>query len=186
MHLRSKSKGLSEEKLIQDCCLGDRRAMQVLYERYAPGMMSVCYRYVNDRAIAQDLLHDGFLIVFSKIGDFRGEGSFEGWMRRVFVTTALGYLRKTKKHQETDYLDQAVLLTRNQVSALDRLSSEEILDCISRLPEGYRTVLNLFAIEGYSHREIAGMLGISEGTSRSQYARAKASLLKTLKELEII
>ena len=177
---------MSEDTLIANCRQGDRKAMQALYEQYAAKMLAVCFRYVNDGSIARDLLHDGFIIVFNKIGDFRGEGSFEGWMRRVFVTTSLGYLRKQGNLKDRKSLDQAGLLTDKEASVLDKMSSEEIMSCIGKLPEGYRTVLNLFAVEGYSHREIAGMLGISEGTSRSQYSRARAFLLRVLKEMEII
>lgn len=175
---------LSDDRIIEGCCRGNRDAMRALYERYAPVMLSVCRRYVGDVSLAQDLLHDGFMTVYAKITDFRKEGSFEGWLRRVFVTTALGYLRKQKHFQATETPDVALQLPDNGVSVLDALSAEEILTCVDKLPEGYRLVLNLYAVEGYSHREIASMLGISEGTSRSQYSRARASLQKMVIDMQ--
>lgn len=149
-------------------------------------MFGVCYRYVCDREIAQDLLHDGFITVFAKIGTFRGEGSFEGWMRRVFVTTALGYLRKRDVFRMYDREDVLLQFGSHDASAVETMEAEELVACIARLPQGYRTVLNLFAVEGYSHREIAEMLGISEGTSRSQYLRAKNHLYRMLERQEIL
>ncbi len=175
---------LSDDRIIEGCCRGNRDAMRALYERYAPTMLAVCRRYVCDLSLAQDLLHDGFVTVYAKIGDFRKEGSLEGWLRRVFVTTALGYLRKQKNFRVTDLSDSALHLPDNSVSVLDALSAGEILGCVDKLPEGYRLVLNLYAVEGYSHREIATMLGISEGTSRSQYSRARSALQKMVIDMQ--
>ena len=174
---------MTEEELIRRCSRNDRTAQQKLYEKYAPKMYGVCFRYVCHREIAQDLLHDGFITVFSKIGDFRGEGSLEGWIRRIFVNTALGYLRKKNVLQGSEQIDALRQVEGTEASAVE---PAELLRCIGKLPDGYRAVLNLFAVEGYSHREIAEMLGVSEGTSRSQYLRAKGCLLKILKEEEVI
>lgn len=149
-------------------------------------MYGVCFRYVCNRELAQDLLHDGFITVFSKIADFRGEGSFEGWLRRIFVNTALGHLRKNNVLDGSEQVDALRQFDNREVSAVERMEASELLRCIGRLPDGYRTVLNLFAIEGYSHREIAGMLHISEGTSRSQYLRAKNQLHRILEQEKII
>lgn len=158
--------------------------MRALYERFAPSMLAVCRRYVPDMSLAQDLLHDGFMTVFAKIGDFRKEGSLEGWLRRVFVTTALGYLRKQKGHFACDATEWLGNVPDAGASVLDAISAEEILACIDRLPDGYRLVLNLYAVEGYSHREISGILGISEGTSRSQYCRARVALQKMVTDMQ--
>ncbi|WP_415970446.1 RNA polymerase sigma factor [Alistipes ihumii] len=177
---------MTEEELIRRCSRNDRTAQQKLYEKYAPKMYGVCFRYVCHREIAQDLLHDGFITVFSKIGDFRGEGSLEGWIRRIFVNTALGYLRKKNVLQDSEQIDALRQVEGTEASAVERMETAELLRCIGKLPDGYRAVLNLFAVEGYSHREIAEMLGVSEGTSRSQYLRAKGCLLKILKEEEVI
>ena len=176
---------MTEKQLIKRCCQHDRTAQQKLYEMYASKMQGVCLRYVSDREVAQDLMHDGFITVFSKIGDFRGEGSFEGWMRRIFVNTALGYIRRHKTLQYSVPVDElGGQLEADTVSALEKMEARELMRCIESLPDGYRLVLNLFAIEGYSHKEIACMLEINEGTSRSQYARAKLYLQKLLKKQE--
>ena len=143
-------------------------------------MYGVCFRYVCNREVAQDLLHDGFITVFLKIGSFRHEGSFEGWMRRIFVNTVLAYLRKNDVLQDSGPVDGVLQIGNDEASAIDKMAEAELLRCIGDLPDGSRTVLNLFAIEGYSHKEIAEMLHISEGTSRSQYLRAKQYLKNIL------
>lgn len=136
-------------------------------------------RYISDRDIARDILHDGFIVVYNKIGGFRHEGSFEGWLRRVFVNTALGHLRKHGAFAEAAVEVETLVDHSSQSgSALEMLEAIELMKIIGELPVGYRTVLNMYAIEGYSHKEIAQMLNISEGTSRSQYLRAKAHLQK--------
>lgn len=160
--------------------------MKCLYERYADKMLGVCCRYVSDRDTARDLLHDGFVTVFTKISDFRSEGAFEGWLRRIFVNTALGYLRKNANLHDPRQVDDMFDLREDDASALEKMSAQELLDLIGRMPDGYRTVLNLYAVEGYSHKEIADLLNISENTSRSQYARAKSYLQKSLSKHEII
>lgn len=143
-------------------------------------MYGVCFRYVCNREVAQDLLHDGFITVFLKIGSFRHEGSFEGWMRRIFVNTVLAYLRKNDVLQDSGPVDGVLQIGNDEASAIDKMAEAELLRCIGELPDGYRTVLNLFAIEGYSHKKIAEILHISEGTSRSQYLRAKQYLKNML------
>ncbi|MCD7964105.1 MAG: sigma-70 family RNA polymerase sigma factor [Rikenellaceae bacterium] len=173
---------MTETQLIEKSKKGDSYAFSRIYEKYAPQMLGICKRYVNDPDTAHDLLHDGFITVFSKIRDFRGDGSFEGWLRRIFVTTALGYLRKNKTIFMTAGIDDMRNLSGNDPSALEKISADELLKIISGLPDGYRTVLNMYAIEGFSHREISEMLNISEGTSRSQYARAKSYLIKKIEE----
>lgn len=177
---------MTEKQLIKRCKDGDAKALRHLYELYADKMLGVCYRYVNDRDTARDLLHDGFVTVFTKIGDFRGEGSFEGWVRRIFVTTALGYLRKNANLNDPRQVDDMYDLKEDGASVLEKMSAQDLLKLISQMPEGYRTVLNLYAIEGYSHREIAEILEISENTSRSQYARAKNYLSKLLLKTEVV
>ena len=177
---------MTERQLIKRCCQHDRVAQQKLYETYAPKMLGICMRYVKDYHVACDLMHDGFITVYSKIGDFRSEGSFEGWMRRIFVNTALGYLRKANVLNGSVPVDGLVQLDNHDVTGFERMEAAELRRCIDRLPDGYRVVLNLFAIEGYSHKEIAEMLGINEGTSRSQYARAKIYLQKMLQKAEMM
>ena len=177
---------MTEKELIKRCCKNDPRAQQELYEKYAPKMYGVCLRYACNKEIAQDLMHDGFITVFSKISSFRGEGSFEGWLRRIFVNTALGYLRKTDIVGHAAEIETAGQFGSAEATAVEQMTEAELLRCIAKPPDGYRAVLNLFAIEGYSHKEIAAMLNISEGTSRSQYLRAKVFLQKLLQKEEII
>ncbi|MDR1938247.1 MAG: sigma-70 family RNA polymerase sigma factor [Tannerellaceae bacterium] len=175
---------MDEKLLIDGYMRGESWACKEIYDAYAPAMMSVCMRYVNNRETARDLLQEGFIKVFTKKHTYLNTGAFGGWIRRIFVTTALEYLRKKETLNSAapidDYSDR---LYDTDESALDRLSADDLLACIARLPAGYRTVFNLFAIEGYSHQEIAGMLGISEVTSRTQFIRARSALQKSVQSL---
>ncbi len=175
---------MDELQLIAGCKRGESWARKKLYELHAPAMMSVCMRYINNRETAKDLLQDGFIKVFTKIDTYSGSGSFKGWMRRVFVTTALEHLRRNdalRLSSDIDEYDDAI--ENIEASAVDQLSANELLACIARLPNGYRTVFNLYAIEGYSHSEIANMLNINESTSRSQFIRARKVLQKSVESL---
>lgn len=147
-------------------------------------MLGICQRYVNRQADAEDIMIEGFMRVFDKIGQFKSEGSFEGWVRRIMVNEALGYIRKNKSL----FLSVDAEDVHNEPAAFhvdgDELATQDLLQLVQELPQGYRTVFNLFAIEGYSHEEIAGMLGISENTSKSQLSRARALLQKRLAALQ--
>lgn len=176
---------MTEREIIEGCRKGDAVSQRELYERFAGVMFGVCCRYVKDKAVAEDLLHDGFIIVFTKINEFRGEGSFEGWCRRVFVNTALGYLRKKNPLTNSEIVEEVRTLDNGQADVLEKMSGNELLAVIAELPDGYRTILNLYAVEGYSHKEIGEMLGISENTSRSQYSRARNKLIEMLEHTEI-
>jgi len=175
---------VTEKDMIEGCRRGDISARRELYERLSGLMYGVCCRYVKDRDMAKDLLHDGFIVLYTKIGEFRGEGSFEGWCRRVFINTILGHLRKNDPLQHADRIENLFMLNDREFSVLEKLSAQELVACIGDLPEGYRTILNLHAIEGYSHKEVASMLGINENTSRSQYSRARNKLQEILKNRE--
>lgn len=175
---------MDEQTLITGCKRGDSKARQVLYEQYAPAMMSVCMRYVNNRATAQDLLQDGFIKVFTKIDTYSGIGALGGWIRRVFVTTALEYLRHNDALKTSVSIDEySGFGEQVDASVIDKLSADDLMACIAELPNGYRTVFNLFALEGYSHKEIAEMLNIKESTSRSQFIRAREILQKNVQSL---
>ncbi len=183
--ITSKPDILSEKELLRACLKQDQRAQRVLYELYSPKMLSLCMRYVGNRERAKDILHDGFITVFEKIGSYNGTGSLEGWMRRVFVNTALMYLRKgdvLKYSQELSDIEREVSVDSE---VLGSISSGELLRLIASMPAGFRTVFNLFAIEGYNHQEIAQELRISEGSSRSQLSRARVWLQERLKERDI-
>lgn len=168
----------SESDLINGCLKGDSRMQEALYQRFAPKMYAVCLRYANNADDAQDLLQEGFIKVYRNLGKYRGDGSFEGWIRRIFVNTSIEYFRKKSavltglSEREEKTIEDA------DISALDQLAEKDIIRFIQELSPGYKTVFNLYVVEGYSHREIADMLGISEGTSKSQLARAKGILQK--------
>jgi RNA polymerase sigma-70 factor (ECF subfamily) len=174
----------TEEKLIRSCQKGDAIAQREIYNKYARKMLGVCMRYVNSEFEAEDILISGFMRVFDKIGQYKHEGSFEGWLRRVMVNEALGYIRKNKsiylevEIEKVDYDKDA------NTDAGTGLEAEDLLKLVQQLPHGYKTVFNLYAIEGYSHKEIADMLQISENTSKSQLSRARALLQQYLMNIE--
>ncbi|MFA6334822.1 MAG: sigma-70 family RNA polymerase sigma factor [Bacteroidales bacterium] len=172
---------LNEIELVEACVKQDQRAQRVLYELYSPRMLTLCIRYVGEREKAKDILHDGFITVFEKIGSYNASGSFEGWLRRIFVNTALMSLRKgdvLKYSEELTSVDREIV---EDGAGIGQISSKELLKLISSMPAGFRTVFNMFAIEGYSHQEIAREMKISEGSSRSQLSRARDWLQERLK-----
>lgn len=147
-------------------------------------MFPVCMRYAGDRDLAEDVLQDGFVTLFTRLDTYKGEGSFEGWARKIFVTTALMNLRKKDALKMSDDLEAARSLKAETSSQIQNLGYKELMNMIMELPAGFRTVFNLYAIEGYSHKEIGEMLGISETTSRTQLSRARISLQNKIKERE--
>lgn len=173
----------SETQLIQGLKRTDSRAQKVVYERYSGKMMVVCVRYIANRSDAEEVMIDGFMRAFERIGQFREEGSFEGWLRRIMVTESLMFLRRTKIWRQEIALDE-VTTEPDYEWAEDTLHVDDLLRLVGQLPEGYRTVFNLYAIEGYTHQEIARELGISEGTSKSQLSRARLWLQTSLVKLE--
>jgi len=173
-----------EIELLRACVKNDRRAQRVLYELYSPKMLAVCIRYVGERERAMDILHDGFITVFEKIGSYNGTGSFEGWLRRIFVNTALMTLRKGDVLKFSDELSDTSLELTASSDTLSMINSKELLKLIASMPVGFRTVFNMFAIEGYNHMEIAKALKISEGSSRSQLSRARVWLQNKLRSEE--
>ncbi len=172
---------MDEKQLLKGCINGDAECQRTLYRQYASKMMGICIRYAANSEEAKDFLQEGFIQIFTKIESFKGLGSFEGWMRRVVVNICLAQLRK--QNQFFQVVDD------NQIesgydSTDNYINTEDLLQFIQQLPAGFRQVFNLFAIEGYSHKEIAEMLEISEGTSKSQFSRAKKALQKLLKTEE--
>lgn len=175
---------MEEAQLIEKCKHEDRKAQQRIYEQHARTMYGICLRYTSDAEAAQDLLHDGFIKVFAHIASFEGKGSFEGWLKRIFINLALENIRKEKiKKQFVDDIDQIsdTDIVNDEDEDAENLSEEALLEMIQQLPHGYKTVFNLYAIEDYSHKEISHMLGIAEGTSRSQYIRARQLLQDKIK-----
>ncbi|NDF97762.1 MAG: sigma-70 family RNA polymerase sigma factor [Chitinophagia bacterium] len=177
---------MTEEAIIRGCIKNQAVAQRELYLQYSPKMLAVCYRYAHNREDAEDMLQEGFIKVFTQLGSFENRGSFEGWIRKIMVHTCINILKKNKKFNESVDLIHAhsVALKEDSIPALVQV--KQIVECIRLLPTGYRTVLNLFAIEGYSHREIAQLLDIEESTSRSQFTRAKAMLEEVLIRKKIV
>lgn len=174
----------SEEELIRLCLRNDAKAQEDFYKRYAPKMYGVCMRFAKSRMEADDYLQEGFIKVFTNLKSFRQEGSLEGWIRRTIVNTAINLIKKNTKFLKDIELEKADFLPQEEASALDTLSADELLKLINDLPTGYRMVFNLNVIEGYTHKEIAALLGISENTSKSQLSRARNTLQRKIAELQ--
>jgi RNA polymerase sigma factor (sigma-70 family) len=164
------------EDLIKCCKAGERKAQELLYKQFASKMLGVCLRYATDRMEAEDMLQNGFIRVFNKMNDFRGEGSFEGWIRRIMVHSSIEYYRKHHKMLQTVDMEDAGNEPSVNPAALSNLEAKDLVTLIQKLSPGYRMVFNLYAIEGYSHREIGEIMGISEGASKSQLSRARTIL----------
>jgi len=177
---------MTEEVLLQGCIKNDATAQQELYQRYSPKMLSVCYRYAKTREDAEDMLQEGFIKVFSQINKFEKRGSLEGWILRIIVHTCINHLKKNKKFNDNVDLAHAGNLVIREDYIPSIIQAKQIVETIRTLPVGYRTVLNLYAIEGYSHKEIGQLLDIEESTSRSQYTRAKTMLEEMLLNKRII
>jgi RNA polymerase sigma factor (sigma-70 family) len=177
---------MTEETILQGCLRNDATAQQELYYRYSPKMLTVCYRYARSREDAEDMLQEGFIKVFTQIRQFQGRGALEGWIRRIMVHTCINHLKKNRKFLDSVDIIYASTVYVREDNVPSLLQAKQVVECIRLLPMGYRTVLNLYAIEGYSHKEIAAMLDIEESTSRSQYTRAKAMLENILVKKNII
>lgn len=167
---------MTEEVLLKGCLNNDAVAQRELYNKYSSKMLAVCYRYAHNREDAEDMLQEGFIKVFLQIHTFENRGAFEGWIRRIIVHTCINILKKNKKFNESVDIIHATGVQVREESIPAIIQAKQVVECIRLLPIGYRTVLNLYAVEGYSHREISVMLDIEESTSRSQYTRAKAML----------
>ncbi|MBP6432821.1 MAG: sigma-70 family RNA polymerase sigma factor [Ferruginibacter sp.] len=167
---------MTEELMIAGCLKNNALAQEALYYRFSPRMLGVCYRFAKNREDAEDMLQEGFVKIFTQIFQFRGEGSLEGWIRRIVVHTCINILKKNKKFTDSVDLIHANGMHIKEDLIPSILQAKQVVECIRLLPLGYKTVLNLYAIEGFSHKEIAHLLDIEESTSRSQYTRAKAML----------
>ncbi|MCK9421976.1 MAG: RNA polymerase sigma factor [Bacteroidales bacterium] len=175
----------ADRDLVARCLKREMASQQLLYRRFAPKMFGICLRYAGNTTDAEDILQEGFLRVFNKLHHYRGEGSLEGWICRTMINTTINFYRKQMKfHQEVD-LKEATLNATISEDALSILTKEELLKVIHELPVGFRTVFNLFVMEGYSHHEIGAMLGIPENTSKSQLHRAKVLIRRRLTEIGI-
>jgi RNA polymerase sigma-70 factor (ECF subfamily) len=170
------------QDLIEKCIQGNSNAQKMLYELTSKQMYGICLRYCKDPEDAKDTLQEGYIRVFGKMKQFEGKGVIEAWMRKIFVNCALENIRVNKFYTETSDIAEEFDLGFDSFT-IDKISKKEIMETMQKLALGYRTVLNLYAIEGFSHAEIAEMLGINEGTSKSQLARARAAFLKEYKKV---
>jgi len=173
------------KKLVTDCikCIPD--AQRQLYEHFAPSMLGVCFRYTKSIADAEDVLQDGFVKVFKHLHSYKFEGELGGWIRRIMVNTALNFLKTSKKYQYDLSFSEMPLHPVSVNDPVIQLQTKELSELIRQLPTGFQTIFNLHAIEGYTHVEIASMLGISDGTSRSQYARGRALLIEWIEKFSL-
>jgi RNA polymerase sigma factor (sigma-70 family) len=177
----SSNHNITESDLISGCIEGNRRMQEELYRRFSPRMYAVCLRYAGTAEEAQDILQEGFIKIFKKLSSFRAEGSFEGWIRRIFVNTAIEHFRRKKYLQPVTEKEESTL-EGNYISVLDELAERDIMALVQQLSPGYRTVFNMYVVEGYTHKEIGDALGISEGTSKSQLSRAKVILQEMVRK----
>jgi len=169
-------------KLVRECLAQKPVAQKQLYEHFSETMLGICYRYTKSLKDAEDVLQEGFVKVFRNLHQFKNEGELGAWVRRIMVNTALNFLKRNRKYQDEMFFTEEYMHPVTDDDPEVHLSSKELADLIRQLPSGYQTIFNLYAVEGYSHIEIGEMLGISDGTSRSQYARARALLATWIKK----
>jgi len=174
---------ISDKKIVDGCRKGKARFQRILYDRYSPALFGICLRYTKNEMEAKDVLQDSFIRIFSKLEQYRGDGSFEGWLKRIAVTTALNYLTQTKRFRLMDDIESHSDSGALKVEDNDAFSQEDILRMIRELPVGYQTVFNLYEVEGYPHQEIANILNISESTSKTQLFQARRRLRKKIEKL---
>lgn len=167
-------------KLVKECLSGKPAAQRELYEQFGPGMLGVCYRYTKSLSDAEDVLQEGFIKVFTYLHQYKFEGELGAWIRRIMVTTAINYLKRNSRYQAHLSFNDTGLHPVSADNPEVNIGAKELADLVRQLPPGYQAIFNLHAIEGYTHVEIGKILGINEGTSRSQYARARALLISWL------
>jgi RNA polymerase sigma-70 factor (ECF subfamily) len=175
---------MNEENIVNACLKGNPLAQQKLFEMFAPKMLGVCLRYMKTDDEAEDVLQDAFVKIFTKLFDYKNRGSLEGWVRRIVVNTALDQLRKNTKFTHVYDIAELEYKLENVDSIFESLVAKDLMKLVNAMPNGYRVVFNMFAIEGYSHKEIAETLGVSESTSKSQYSRARSYLKEKLELIE--
>ena len=167
---------MDEQSLIAGCIKGNQIAQKTLFDSFSPKFFALCLRYMKSTDDAEDVLQEGMVKIFTKLPEYKGKGSFEGWMRRIVVNTCLDQIRKNQKLKFDVSIDKEEYKLSMNAHILENMSANELIEEIKKMPPGYRVVFNMFAIEGYSHQEIAEKLGVKESTSKSQYLRARAYL----------
>ncbi|MDT8400254.1 MAG: RNA polymerase sigma factor [Bacteroidales bacterium] len=172
---------ISDRQILEGCLKHDKLSQKLLFEKYSGMLMGICIRYATDIPEAEDILQESLLKVYVNIKDYSGEGSFTGWMRRIVINTAITYYHRTLKHKHYVEIEEVFTGEAGETTIPDlRYTAEELQKVLDMLPPGYKVIFNLYAIEGYKHKEIAGMLGIDINTSKSQYSRARSFLRKKL------
>lgn len=174
-----------EHLLVKQCLRGDAKAQRLLYEQFKVSMFRVCLRYAKDHSEAEDLLHDGFIKVFSDLHQYTFSGALGGWIRRVMVNVALMHIRKNKKMSSLVDIETVTEIFHTKEDIFAELGVKNLTKMIQQLPAGYRAVFNMYVIEGYSHKEIAEQLGFTVNTSKSQLSKAKATLRRMLEKVMI-
>jgi RNA polymerase sigma factor (sigma-70 family) len=178
---------MSDTQIIEGCIRHDRKSQQELYDRYSRFLLGVCMRYSTDKAEAEDILQESFLKIYFNISDYSGTGSFTGWLRKVAVNTAITHYHKNLKYRYHIDIDEYVTVETGTSSfEEDFFTSDELYKVLNELPTGYRIVFNMYAVEGYKHKEIAEILKIDTNTSKSQYSRAKAVIRDKLEKLRML
>lgn len=173
-------------QLVRDCLRFKPEAQERLYRHFAPAMLGVCYRYTKSMNDAEDVLQEGFVRVFANLHQYKSEGELGAWIRRIMVNTALNYLKKNRKYRNEMLFSEMPMHPVSTDQPDIRIGHKELAELIRQLPTGYQTVFNLHAVEGFSHVEIGEMLGINEGTSRSQYSRARALLIEWIESYSVV
>jgi RNA polymerase sigma factor (sigma-70 family) len=174
---------MDDRQLVKSCLKGKPEAQRQLYEQFAQTMLGICYRYTKSMKDAEDVLQEGFVKVFLHLGQYKEEGELGAWIRRIMVNTALNYLKRHRKYRSEMVFTEQPLHPVAEENPVVSLHAKELAELIRQLPPGYQAIFNLHAVEGYTHVEIGEMLGISDGTSRSQYARARALLINWLEKI---
>ena len=172
-------------QLLKECLKRKPEAQRRLYDHFAPSMLGLCFRYTKSLSDAEEVLQEGFIKVFTRLNQFKGDGELGGWIRKIMVNTALNFLKTNQKYRNDLSFDEMPLHLVSTENPEVRLYAKELTELIRQLPTGFQTIFNLHAVEGYKHLEIASMLGISEGTSRSQYARARVLLIQWIEKFSI-
>ena len=176
---------MDEDLLLKECLKRKPEAQRRLYDHFASSMLGVCFRYTKSLSDAEEVLQEGFIKVFTRLNQFKGDGELGGWIRKIMVNTALNFLKTNQKYRYDLSFDEMPLHLVSTENPEVRLHAKELTELIRQLPTGFQTIFNLHAVEGYKHLEIASMLGISEGTSRSQYARARVLLIQWIEKFSI-
>lgn len=181
----SAMQSIDYHQLLKDCLKLKPEAQRLLYEHFAPSMLGVCFRYTKSLADAEDVLQDGFVKVFKYLKQYRSDGELGAWIRRIMVNTALNFLKSNRKYSYDLSFDEMTLHPVSTENPLVDLQSKELAELVRQLPTGFQTIFNLHAVEGFTHVEIGSILGISDGTSRSQYARARSLLIEWIEKFSL-